>query len=166
MTMERLFTSLSITPHKRAPLNSLLLLFSLGILCVSYFPVLPSCYWLVLLIPMLLLIRVWQRFLFAVVYAFGIAWGVIAGHQLLAQQLDADDEGKLIPVNGWIEGIPLNDADKVRFVLRVDHWGIEQSSSINLPEKILLSWYQHAQTKPVNVVPGEYWRFQDRKSVV
>ncbi|ACE84071.1 DNA internalization-related competence protein ComEC/Rec2 [Cellvibrio japonicus Ueda107] len=162
MTMERLFTSLSITPHKRAPLNSLLLLFSLGILCVSYFPVLPSCYWLVLLIPMLLLIRVWQRFLFAVVYAFGIAWGVIAGHQLLAQQLDADDEGKLIPVNGWIEGIPLNDADKVRFVLRVDHWGIEQSSSINLPEKILLSWYQHAQTKPVNVVPGEYWRFHVR----
>lgn len=141
----------------RFSLNFSLLAFALGVIGASYLPGLPAVYLCGLWLAVLWLLPARSWCVYGWCFGLGLAWGITMGHQLLAGQLDERLEEDRHWVQGWIEDIPHQDDDKIRFVLRLDTKATRDSAKI--PERLQLSWYQRGQLTPRQLIPGQYWQF-------
>ncbi len=124
-----------------------ILSFVAGIVIVQQFSVLPETQWIVALILLLVLLsflRLWRLMFFAV----GLLWAICFASAHLADNLAADLEGQNIQIEGRIIGLPQKDDRRVKFDFSV------LKSSIQLPEKIRLSWYFPKQA----IKAGQSWQ--------
>ena len=146
-----------------------LLLFSLGVIAVSFFPYLPPLWSVFLVSPLLILGRRWRsaRYWFALL--MGLAWGIYAGHNLLSMQLDDSLVGKDLVVTGQIHGLPKNNNRLLRFNLRVTSAVTVAGTPIpteNFPAKLQLSWYQYQRDGAMHDLPqlviGDQWQVRVR----
>src|SRR5690606_18114927 len=96
-----------------------LLLFASGVVAVSFFSHLPSLWYLCLLLPLAIASWRWRICRFGLAFSLGVAWGVYAGHQLVAMQLPEQWAGEDLLVTGQIQGLPKHDDHRQRFSLRV-----------------------------------------------
>nr|WP_324258768.1 DNA internalization-related competence protein ComEC/Rec2 [Cellvibrio fontiphilus] len=134
-----------------------LLVFSLGVIAFSFSPQLFSLWWISLLVPVFLSALVWPRLWFALAFGLGLAWGLIAGHDLVDQQLPEVLVGQDLQVTGYISGLPERDSRRLRFDFRpvsiVDARG-KSLARADMPDKLQLSWY----------LPSGYGGFADKKA--
>lgn len=150
-----------------------LLLFTLGLIAISFTARLPSLYWLLLLAPLFMLsrYRLWPRYLLA--FCLGMAWAIVAGYGLLAQQLDESLVGRDLWVSGQIDGLPEQDGRRLRFNLRVDAVTTSGGKVIDpqqFPPKLQLSWYAQYNHHPAAADPaalptmkvGDSWQLRVR----
>jgi len=147
-----------------------LLLFSLGVIAVSFAPQLPPLWSLFLLFPVLVLCWRWRKARYWFALSLGLAWGTYSGYSLLAMQLNDDLVGKDLIVTGRIQGLPERDAQRLRFNLRVDSAATTTGEVIpadQFPAKLQLSWYQYqrnggaAPDLPLLVI-GDKWQLRVR----
>ena len=75
-----------------------MLLFALGVIAFGYSPYLPSLWWLLCLLPLFLCCWYWPRLWYGAALVAGVAWGIVAGHQLQQQQLPAEFVGRDVVV--------------------------------------------------------------------
>jgi competence protein ComEC len=145
-----------------------LLLFSLGVLAVSYFPYLPPLRCL-LVLPVLFCCIRWRIGRSFFVLSLGLAWGIYAGHRMLALQLDDDLAGKDLVVMGQIQGVPEQNNHRLGFNLRITSATTSTGQAIALehfPARIKLSWYQYQRNKAKVHLPqlniGDLWQLRVR----
>lgn len=139
---------------------SYLMTMGIGVFLVALFPMLPNTgMYLSLLI--LLVIVYWAGIRLYNLYAdglstavishifclaLGVGWGIIAGHQQLAQQLPDNLDKQQFIVQGSVVGLVERQQERLRFSLAVhsiqpyDETPIKVSRSLPL-KKLLLSWY-------------------------
>lgn len=153
-----------------------LLLFSLGVIALGYSPSLISLCWILLLAPLAWAAFYWPRLWHVVAFCTGLAWALLAGHNLLGQQLPEELVGRDLLVRGQISGLPERDVQRLRFDFRVqaisnrngDHLPLE-----HFPQKLQLSWYQPRSDgrKPTNdqrpgdlpqLAIGDHWQLAVR----
>ncbi len=145
-----------------------LLLFSLGVISVSFFPQLPPLYSLfVLCFPFVLWRWRMSRYLFALL--LGVGWGVYSGHKLLDMQITDELVGRDLVVTGRIQGLPERDERRLRFNLHVTSAATTSGQTIpvaDFPTKLQLSWYQYqrsgAQSALPSVAIGDEWQLRVR----
>ena len=133
-----------------------LLLFSIGVFSVSFFPDLPPLWSVVLGVLAGLLIACRYKDCRCFALFSGLFWGVFCGSQLLQHQLPEGFENREFLVVGRVVSLPTSDNRRSRFQLQVE-------SSETLPEfeklplqKLLLSWYGE---RPKLLV-GQRWQLQ------
>ena len=149
---------------------------ALGIMSVSYFPVLPPA---LICLPLLLVtLSLWShRCLYPVAaLAFGLFWGTAHGYYQTATWLDAQYRGINITLQGVVAGLPQQTERGIRFDVLVDgavpsdqldrnnnsfsqtvaHFKSSQLPHLNL-QKVVLNWYGYHQ-----VEPGQAWQFEVR----
>ncbi len=122
--------------------------FTLGIIVVQQFSVLPEPFWnfvLILLFFCCVFFRYWRLMFFVA----GVVWAIYFASINLANRLLETQQGQLIQVQGQIIGLPSSNSQVVRFDFAV------QQPKINFPEKIRLSWYYPQQT----IKAGQIWEF-------
>jgi len=146
-----------------------LLLFSLGVVSVSFYPQLPPLYSLLLLcLPAFMLWR-WRlsHHLFALL--LGISWGVYSGYNLLDMQIADELVGRDLIVTGRIQGLPEQDERRLRFNLRVTSAATTAGQAIpmaDFPAKLQLSWYQYQRNGAESALPsfavGDEWQLRVR----
>lgn len=146
-----------------------LLLFSLGVIVVSFFPHLPPLWSVFLVSPLLILWRRWRSARYWLALLSGLAWGVYAGHNLLSMQLDDSLVGKDLVVTGQVHGLPKQNNRLLRFNLRVTSVVAVSGEPIpteNFPTKLQLSWYQYQRNGAMHDLPqlvvGDQWQFRVR----
>jgi competence protein ComEC len=121
---------------------------SLGILFVSRLPTLPSLpqpVWLSITLAgtVITLLLLHSRSRWAGCFCLGAVWGIVAGQQLLSQQLPQGLAGEELLISGVVSDLPQHRGDFQRFEFTVDDYlnlsphGRERA----LPERIMLSWY-------------------------
>jgi len=147
----------------------ILLLFSTGVIAVSFFSYLPPLLFLLALVPLVAMCWRWSVLRYVLALASGLAWGIYSGHGVLALQLDDDLVGKDLIVTGQIQGLPEQDERRLRFDLRVKSVATSSGQSISssqLPPKIQLSWYQYQRSGTANALPqlavGDTWQMRLR----
>lgn len=133
-----------------------LLLFSSGVITVSFFPLLPP-YWLLwgLLLVSGFLIR-YSRQYWVVALLLGVAWGCYSGYQLQAMQLQEHWVGKELQVIGRVTDLPQVNGQRLRFSVKVQRV-MHQGDTVDIerfPRKIQLSWYPSHTRKNVGPLPG------------
>ena len=146
-----------------------LLLFSLGVLAVSFFPCLPPLPSLLLLIPVIFVLWRWRWIRFAFALLLGLSWGVYTGHSLLRMQLADELIGKDLVVIGQVEGLPERDERRLRFNFRVESALTAAGQVIpagHFPTRLQLSWYQYQRNGAVFDLPsltiGDKWQMRVR----
>lgn len=146
-----------------------LLLFSLGVIAVSFAPQLPPLWSLVLLFPLLVACWRWWNARYWFALSLGLAWGIYTGHSLLAMQLDDDLAGKDLIVTGHIQGLPERDDRRLRFNFRVNSAVTTAGEVIpveHFPVKLQLSWYLYQRTgtelKLPSLAIGDEWQLRVR----
>lgn len=146
-----------------------LLLFSLGVIAVSFFPRLPPLWSVILLLPLAVLCCYWRHARYLLALFFGLAWGIYSGYGLVNMQLADKLAGKDIIVTGQIQGLPELDEHRLRFNFRVDSaiTGAGQIIPVeNFPSKLQLSWYQYARGGAAFDLPslaiGDQWQLRVR----
>lgn len=152
----------------------LLLLFSFGVVAVSFFPVLPPLWSLFLAIPFIAILFIVDigRFglaRYASALIIGISWGVYSGHGLVALQLDDKWAGKDILVIGHVQGLPERDERRQRFNLSIESAQTSAGQAIpfeQFPQRLQLSWYLYQRNgKSVDVSSlaiGDKWQLRVR----
>ena len=146
-----------------------LILFSFGVIAVSFFPQLPPLYsLLVFYLPIFACWR-WGVSRYFLVFMLGIAWGVYTGHNLLDMQILDDLVGQDLIVTGHIQGLPERDERRVRFNFRVTSAATPSGQAISatdFPAKLQLSWYQYqrdgAESSLPALVIGDEWQLRVR----
>ena len=135
-----------------------LLVFSIGVFSVAWWPSLPkTVICLSLLVCLLPLWRVVQ--LRAVLWAMaGITWGVMCAHQTSQSLLPEALDGEEVLLTGTIVSLVDRDSRRSRFSFRplLAHL-IADSRVLAPPSKLLLSWYGSAELHA-----GQQWRFVAR----
>lgn len=146
-----------------------LLLFSLGVIAVSFFPYLPPLWSLFLVSLLLILWRRWRSARYWLALLSGLAWGIYAGHNLLSMQLDDSLVGKDLVVTGRVHGLPKQNNRLLRFNLRVTSVVTVAGKPIpteNFPAKLQLSWYQYQRNGAMHDLPqlviGDQWQVRVR----
>lgn len=146
-----------------------LLLFSLGVIAVSFSPQLPPFWPVILLLPLAALCFYWQYVRYLLALFLGVAWGIYSGHSLLSMQLVEEWVGKDLVVIGQVKGLPEQDEHRLRFNFRVDsaHTAVgETIPAENFPAELQLSWYQYerggAATALHSVAIGDKWQVRVR----
>jgi competence protein ComEC len=146
-----------------------LLLFSLGVVAVSFSPQLPPLWSLLLLFPLLVPCLRWRKACYWFALSLGLAWGISAGHSLLAMQLDDELTGKDLVVTGHIQGLPEQDDRRLRFNLRVNSAVTVAGEVIpaeHFPAKLQLSWYVYQRAGVASELPslaiGDQWQLRVR----
>ena len=146
-----------------------LLLFSLGVIAVSFAPQLPSLWSALLLLPLLVACWRWRKMRYCFALSLGLVWGIYTGHSLLAMQLDDDLAGKDLIVTGNIQGLPERDDRRVRFNLRVNSVITPAGQAISIehfPAKLQLSWYLYqrdgARFDLPSLAIGDQWQVRVR----
>lgn len=144
-----------------------LILFSAGVIAVSFFPALPPLYSLCFLILGVLVVR-YKKLRPLLALLIGVSWGIFAGHQLIAMQLDETLVGNNLIVTGVITDLPEKNNQRLRFSMNIrsatDSRGNELDRK-NFPRKIQLSWYQGygKKTSPLpELTVGEVWQLTVR----
>jgi competence protein ComEC len=139
-----------------------ILLFSVAVLSVSLFPDLPSLYWCLVFLPLLLLIKFfrWLKPIFPVY--IGLCVGIFFGHQYLAHQLLDSDSGKEFILRGYIAGLPKQESRQVRFTVDVESLKTLSNQLLqqNIPQKIQLSWYINPYQTPPILKVGDLWEWR------
>lgn len=145
-----------------------LVLFSLGVIAVSFFPGLPSSN-LLWLLPISAAGFYYFRWRWPIALLMGLGWGIFAGHQLLATQLDEDLMGKDLQVIGVITDLPEQNHQRLRFALNLRSVMNMRGEPLDVnafPHKIQLSWYSGYGNKKLRDFPtltvGELWQFKVR----
>lgn len=147
----------------------LLLVFSAGVIAVSFFSRLPPLWCLFVLIPLSAGCWRWPllRYVFAVVS--GLAWGIYSGHSVLALQLPEELVGRDLVVTGQIQGLPERDDRRLRFNLRVNSATTSAGGPLaadRFPQKLQLSWYQYQRSGRASAQPalaiGDTWQLRVR----
>jgi len=146
-----------------------LLLFSFGVIAVSFAPQLPPLSSLVLLFPLLVAYARWRRVGCLVAFSLGLVWGIFTGHSLVAMQLDDDLASKDLFVTGYIQGLPERDERRARFNLRVNSVvtaGDQVIPAEHFPAKLQLSWYLYQRSGSAVELPspaiGDKWQLRVR----
>ena len=135
-----------------------LLVFSIGVFSVAWWPSLPkTVICLSLLVCLLPLWRVVQ--LRAVLLAMaGITWGVMCAHQTSQSLLPEALDGEEVLLTGTIVSLVDRDSRRSRFSFRpLSAYLIADSRVLAPPSKLLLSWYGSAELHA-----GQQWRFVAR----
>lgn len=123
-----------------------------GCLLVAWLPQLLSQYWLLTLIP--LLIIVWRWSLWTILwFIVAVVWASFQAQLRIDNQLDPSLERQDIVVSGFITSLPHHNAQRARFEFK------PENSNLKLPDKIRLSWYFPPATLPET---GEKWQFTVR----
>ena len=125
-----------------------------GLLIPLSFPHLPSLWWLLMLLPVVVV--VWRlpyagRGLSCLLG--GLCWALVLHHVALAQRLDSALDGQVMVVEGRISGLPEQTATGWRFELTQTQ---RQDNAAPLPD-LRMHWWSG---KPV--VAGEWWWFEVR----
>lgn len=146
-----------------------LLLFSLGVIAVSFAPQLPPLWSLFLLLPPLVGCWRWQQTRYWLALLLGLAWGVVVGQSLLRMQLDDNFVGKDLIVTGQIQGLPDRDDRRLRFNFRVNSAVTTTGQVIpaeHFPVKLQLSWYSSQRNGATFDLPslaiGDEWQMRVR----
>ncbi len=146
-----------------------LLLFSLGVIAVSFFPRLPPLWSLYFVFPLLILSWRWRCIRYWLALSCGLVWGGYAGQSLLAMQLDDRLAGKDLIVAGQIQGLPKQNNRLLRFNLRVTSVTTATGQEIlpeKFPSKLQLSWYQYQRNGAMLELPqlviGDQWQLRVR----
>lgn len=146
-----------------------LLLFSLGVIAVSFAPQLPPLWGLLLLFPLFISCWRWRAMRYCFALSLGLAWGIAVGHGLLAMQLDDDLAGKDLIVTGYVQGLPERDDRRLRFNLRVNSAVTAAGEVIpaeHFPAKLQLSWYLYQRAGVASELPslaiGDHWQLRVR----
>jgi competence protein ComEC len=146
-----------------------LLLFSLGVIAVSFAPQLPPLWSLVFLFPLFVACWRWRTMRHCLAISLGLAWGIAVGHSLLAMQLDDDLAGKDLIITGHIQGLPERDDRRLRFNLRVNSAVTAAGQAIpveHFPAKLQLSWYLYQRKGSLSDLPalaiGDEWQLRVR----
>lgn len=147
-----------------------MLLFALGVIAFGYSPYLPSQWWILCLLPLFLCCWYWPHLWYGAALVAGVAWGIVAGHQLQQQQLPAEFVGRDMVVTGQISGLPERDSQRVRFDFRVQSVSSSSDEPVavdHFPQVLQLSWYRprtygSRDTSDKNELPslviGDYWQ--------
>lgn len=146
-----------------------LLLFSLGVIAVSFFPRLPAFWSVILLVPLTVLCCYCRHMRYLLALCSGLAWGIYSGYGLVNMQLTEELAGKDIIVTGQLQGLPEKDERRLRFNFRVDSAVTAAGQIIsveNFPSKLQLSWYQYARDGAAFDLPslaiGDQWQLRVR----
>lgn len=146
-----------------------LLLFSAGVIAVSFFSYLPPLWSLFGLLPLLTVCWRWPAFRYVLAFVSGLAWGVYSGHGVLAIQLVDEMVGKDVVVTGQIQDLPEQDDRRLRFNLRVESVNTTSGQPIavdQFPPKLQLSWYQYQRNGSASALPslmiGDTWQLRVR----
>lgn len=137
--------------------------FLIGTVVLQQMSSLPDLKWswlLLILIPSVFLFPRWRLLLAA---GAGFCWAAIFGYLTLSGGLDSSLEGEDLLVTGLIASLPESDSRRTRFHFVPDslHWPgatQEKQTPVNLPGKLLLSWYNDAPALQV----GARWQLQVR----
>lgn len=149
------------------------LFFTFGVIAVGYVPSLPALGWISGLLPLILCGFIWPRWWLGIALGAGIAWGIIAGHQLVDQQLNEQFVGRDLVLTGQISGLPERDEQRLRFEFRVQSIATtngELITSNHFPRKLQLSWYQarayNVKSNQAAALPrlviGDHWQLKVR----
>jgi competence protein ComEC len=125
--------------------------FLVAVTLVFQLPVLPDGAWLLLLLPLLLLLLIWQRLVLAGLTA-GLAWTVFQVPILLPPSMPESLIGVDQDVVLRVVGLPRAGERRQRFVAE-----LEEADS-RLPKRVLLSWYAPSP----DLHPGDVWRLRIR----
>lgn len=120
---------------------------ALGLLCLGFFPALPSVGWLVLLAVgagVCLFIRLWPLGCFLL----GLCWALGSAQLALDDRLAPGLEGRTLWLEGRVVGLPTRTAHGVRFELQG-----ARSRRADLPQRLQLSWFDGPPLRA-----GEQWR--------
>lgn len=120
---------------------------ALGLLCLGFFPALPSVGWLVLLAVgagVCLFTRLWPLGCFLL----GLCWALGSAQLALDDRLAPGLEGRTLWLEGRVVGLPTRTAQGVRFELQE-----ARSRRADLPQRLQLSWFDGPALRA-----GEQWR--------
>lgn len=126
--------------------------FAIGIFAVAYWPTLPGCSAILLMLALGILSFL-LRFKIPAWLLWGMCFGVYWGHASLAVQLPESLTPSDHLVTGIVQGIPVDDGHRQRFNLKV-------LETPTLPElrRLRISWYQ----PPQELQPGQVWQLKVR----
>ena len=126
--------------------------FTLGIISLQQFPILPDWLWLIPLgCIFLILLRFHARI--PAWFVLGFGWAFLFAQLNMFDHLDDDLEGENIQIEGTILSIPDPFDFGTRFLFRVDSV-LGEITSKAVPNKIRLGWYQDYPELRV----GQRWR--------
>lgn len=154
-------------------MRSWMIVFSIGIIAVSFFPQLPPLWAPILLLIFSVVVFQFRRFRLISVLLFAFSWALFYAQYQLSSYLPHDLEGQDVLVTGWVEGLPQLSKGSIRFALKVDKFVDSEdlvalvAPDIKLPNKLMLSWYHSyggydnssAPFQGAEMRPGQYWQF-------
>lgn len=134
------------------------ILFSSGVLFAGILPSLPSMWWCLTTVPLIVISPFNALARILLFGLFGFFWGVFSGYQMLDNQLRESDEGVLFTISGWVEGLPQTNDKSVRFWLVTDKWFTAQGDLITktMPKKIQLNYYFSASKPSLPIKPNDH----------
>ncbi|MFO1387853.1 DNA internalization-related competence protein ComEC/Rec2 [Cellvibrio sp.] len=138
-----------------------LLFFCSGIVLAGYLPTLPSPVTLLsaavpVLFVSILFFRKFRPVLWAVLFFFGLCYGIFSGYRLLANQLPHSLAEKDLVAEGQVVGLPQENDRRQLFTLKVDraYFPYDYAEPFTqFPHKINVSSYTNLRVKT-----GEQWR--------
>jgi competence protein ComEC len=140
------------TTSSRLPLCAITLLAGADVLLSL--PALDTAWFLLAALPALLLLLIVKKWRLAVVFFLaGFAWSGLFTGQQLATSLPLTAAGRVITVDGHIEGLPEKEGRVVRFNLYV--FRSDQVDGKQVKGRIRVSDYRRQSIDPQ---PGEAWR--------
>lgn len=133
--------------------------FAAGVLALQVLPGLPELAWL-WAAPVAIL-AAWRIRALAipVAAALGLCWALGTAHLRLADRLNPELESVDVEAVGVVAGLPAAGERSLRFAFDIE------SSSRQLPSRVLVSWYRTAFAQDQSAIlaetphPGERWRF-------
>ncbi len=137
--------------------------FCFGVFCAYFLPSLPEKNSLLLIVlPLLLSVKL-RWFIYPSVFLCGCAWLIFIGHTKLETKLPESLDKQTVWLQGYVNYLPVNQADKIKFRLQIRCITMHQLSKIDCEEKddkkianiklVELSWYQPTDFPKA----GEYW---------
>jgi len=137
---------------------SYLIMLSVGIFSVAWWPNLPS--FEISLVVLVCSIPLWTvpKLRLFLCLLIGLSWGIFSAHLLIKDSLPATFDGEDILLSGTIVGLVDTNAKRSRFSFRVDlARPVADSSQEIALKKILISWYSKKDLRS-----GERWQFVAR----
>ena len=131
-----------------------LIMLTLGIFSVAWWPWLPSFWVSCAVVASLLPLWIVARLRGIVFLAAGMLWGIFCGHQLLDRSLPEPLGGEEFLVSGRIVSLVDSNAVRSRFSFAAETIQRREDPELQLGSgKLLLSWYAAE-----NLEPGQRWQ--------